>query len=140
MNKFYVSQYEVLSPLGKMNIESATKVVDFYSSHTCDTPATAAELGVSGAFMTSLIQRGYAKVVGKRDCGFYPVGNGLYRKSECNEYVLVVPVAMFWHDYAKSIEIVTNELKRDATDAIARAQNKLSEAKRLLETVDSIRV
>lgn len=140
MSQFYVNQYRIMSPLGKMNLESAARVADFYNSHTCGTPATATELGVSGAFMKSLVQRGYAKVVGKREGDFYPVGNGLYRKSECNEYVLTTTAAMFWHDYTKSIEGIANGLKRDATDAIDCAQRKLAEAKCMLERVGAIRI
>ena len=140
MSQFYVNQRKIMSPLGKMNIESAAKVADFYAIHPCGTPATAAELEVSGSFMTSLVQRGYAKVVGKREGDFYPVGNGLYRKSECNEYVLTTTAEMFWHDYTKSTEGIANGLRRDATDAIDCAQRKLEEAKYMLERVSAIRI
>jgi hypothetical protein len=137
--KYVVNQYRVLSPLGKMNVENAAKVATFYSEHTPNTPATANELGVSGAFMASLVRRGYVKVVGKRDCGFYSVGDGLYRKNECNEYCLCVFVSDFWHDFCKSTEECAGYLKSSATVDIELAQNKLEEAKRMLSNIEGFR-
>ena len=133
---FSVNQYNgVLSPLGKMDFESVKKVAEFYLTHPF---ATAAELGVSGAFMSSLVKRGYAKVVGKREGDFFPVGNGLYRKSEVNEYVLTVSVSEFWSDFVLSAKDVAYNAKYNATKHIEYAQSKLSEAKTLLDNVNGI--
>ena len=138
--KYVVNQYRVCSPLAKMDVESATKVANFYKDYSPNTPATAAELGVSGPFMCSLVNRGYAKIAGRRFCGFRYVGNGLYRKDECNEYVLCVSASDFWNDFCKSTEEVAGCLKSSATVDIELAQNKLEQAKRMLSNIESIHI
>lgn len=135
--QFTISQYKVISPLSNMNIESAIKVVNYFAQNPY-TRATAAELDVSGAFMTSLVRRGYVNVVGERDCGFRYVGNGLYRKNMVHEYSLRVAPEDFWNDYVLSANNKASYLKDEATCCIETAQHKLEEARNLLAKVDSI--
>lgn len=137
-NNFFVNQNIVKTPLAKMNIEDVKKVVDFFWNHPHDTLATASEIGVSGSFMTSLVKRGYAKVARKRLGEFYPVGDGLYRRREYNEYYMTCPVEDFWHDYVKSTQLIATNLKDSATGHIYLAREKLSEAAMMLERVEGI--
>lgn len=134
--KYIVSQLRVNSPLAKMDVECAAKVANFYNEHP-NIPATAAELGVSGPFMCSLVKRGYAQIAGRRENGFQYAGNGLYRKLECNEYVLRIPASDFWHDFCHSTEKCAGYLKSSATVDIEMAQAKLEEAKRMLSRVEN---
>lgn len=135
--QFTISQYNVSTPLSNMNIESAIKVANYFAQNPY-AKATAAELGVSGAFMTSLVRRGYVNVAGERDCGFRYVGDGLYRKNMAHEYCLRVAPVDFWNDYVLSTNNKANRLKDDATCCIEVAQHKLEEAKSLLAKIESI--
>ena len=135
--QYTVSQYKVSTPLANMNVESAMKVANYFAQSPY-AKATAAELGVSGAFMTSLVRRGYVNVVGERDCGFRHVGDGLYRKNIANEYSLRVSATEFWNDFVLSTNNKAECLKISATSNIEVAQRKLDEAKNLLTKVDSV--
>lgn len=137
-NSFFVDQNIVKTPLAKMNIADVKKVVDFFYTHPIDTLATASEIGVSGSFMTSLVKRGYVKVARKRLGEFYPVGDGLYRRREYNEYYMTCPVEEFWHDYVKSTQLIATNLKESATCHIYLAREKLSEAVMMLERVGEV--
>ena len=136
--QFTISQYKVSTPLADMNIESAIKVANYFAQNPY-AKATAAELDVSGAFMTSLVRRGYVNVVGKRDCGFRYVGDGLYRKNMTHEYSLRVTAEQFWNDYTLSSNNKAKCLKDSATYDIEVAQRKLDEAKNLLTRVEGVR-
>ena len=134
---YYVEPHSA-TPLSSMKLEVISKVIDYYTQHGFQEPATAAELGASGAFMSSLVKRGYAKVSGKRENGFQYAGNGLYRKLECNEYHLLVPADWLWHDYVTSMKEVATDKKDAAIACLDAAQQKLQEAKEMLEKVESI--
>ena len=136
--QFVISQYKVSTPLADMNVESAIKVANYFAQNP-DAKATAAELDVSGAFMTSLVRRGYVNVVGERDCGFRYVGDGLYRKNMAHEYSLRVSAKEFWNDYTLSSNNKAKCLKDSATYDIEVAQRKLDEAKNLLTKVEGVR-
>lgn len=135
--QYTISQLKVNTPLANMNIESAMKVANYFVQNPYATP-TAAELDVSGAFMTSLVRRGYVNVVGERDCGFRYVGNGLYRKNMVNEYSLRVAAEDFWNDFTLSSNNKAKCLKISATTDIESAQRKLDEAKAILSKVENV--
>ena len=135
--QYTISQRKVSTPLANMNMESAMKVANYFAQNPYATP-TAAELDVSGAFMTSLVRRGYVNVVGERDCGFRHIGDGLYRKNMVNEYSLRVSATEFWNDFVLSTNNKAECLKISATTDIESAQRKLDEAKNLLTKVDSV--
>ena len=137
--QFTISQYKVETPLADMNIESAIKVATYFAQNPY-AKATATELDVSGAFMTSLVRRGYVNVVGERDCGFRYVGNGLYRKNMAHEYSLRVTAEEFWNDYTLSTSNKAKNLKDRAIYDIEVAQYKLEEAKNLLSKVERVRL
>lgn len=136
--QYSISQFKVNTPLANMNIESAMKVANYFAQNPY-TKATAAELDVSGAFMTSLVRRGYVYVAGERDCGFRYVGDGLYRKNMAHEYALRVTAEEFWNDFVLSTNNKANCLKSSATYDIEVAQRKLDEAKALLTRVEGVR-
>ena len=136
--QYTISQYNVSTPLADMNVESAIKVANYFAQNPY-AKATAAELDVSGAFMTSLVRRGYVNVVGERDCGFRYVGDGLYRKNMANEYSLRVTAEQFWNDYTLSSNNKAKCLKDSATYDIEVAQRKLDEAKNLLTRIEGVR-
>ena len=136
--QYTISQYKVSTPLADMNVESAIKVANYFAQNPY-AKATATELDVSGAFMTSLVRRGYVNVVGERDCGFRYVGDGLYRKDMAHEYSLRVSATEFWNDYTLSSNNKAKCLKDSATYDIEVAQRKLDEAKNLLTRVEGVR-
>ena len=136
--QYTISQYKVSTPLADMNVESAIKVANYFAQNPY-ARATAAELDVSGAFMTSLVRRGYVNVVGERDCGFRYVGDGLYRKNMAHEYSLRVTAEQFWNDYTLSSNNKAKCLKDSATYDIEVAQRKLDEAKNLLTRIEGVR-
>ena len=135
--KFVISQYKVMAPQADMNTESAIKVATYFAQNPY-AKATAAELDVSGAFMTSLVRRGYVNVVGERDCGFRYVGDGLYRKNMAHEYSLRVTAEEFWNDFTLSTSNKAKDLKDSATYDIEVAQRKLDEAKNLISKVECV--
>lgn len=135
---YYVSQYKVFAPLATMSMEVMLKIVNHYRNRPHLEVATAAELGASGAFMSSLVKRGYAEVCGKRENGLQYAGNGLYRKLECNEYHLLVPADWLWHDYVTSMKQVATDKKDTAIACLDAAQQKLQDAREMLEKVASI--
>lgn len=135
---YYVSQYKVSAPLATMSMEVMLKIVNHYQNRPHLEVATAAELGASGAFMASLVKRGYAVAAGKRENGFQYAGNGLYRKLEVNEYHLLVPADWLWHDYVTSMKEVATDKKDAAIACLDAAQQKLQDAREMLEKVESI--
>ena len=135
--QFTISQYKVMTPLADMNTESAIKVATYFAQNPY-AKVTATELDVSGAFMTSLVRRGYVNVVGERDCGFRYVGDGLYRKNMANEYSLRVTAEEFWNDYTLSTSNKARNLKDKAIYDIEVAQRKLDEAKNLISKVECV--
>lgn len=135
---YYVSQYKVSAPLATMSMEVMTKIVNHYKDRPHLEVATAAELGASGSFMTSLVRRGYAVAAGKRENGFQYAGNGLYRKLEVNEYHLLVPAEWLWHDYVLSMKEVATAKKNAAIVCLDEAQQKLQDAREMLEKVESV--
>ena len=136
--QYTISQDKVSTPLANMNMESVMKVANYFAQDPY-ARATAAELGVSGAFMTILVRRGYVNVVGERDCGFRYVGNGLYRKNMVHEYSLRVSATEFWNDFVLSTNNKASCLKGKAIYDIEVAQRKLNEAKNLLTRVEGVR-
>lgn len=136
--QFTISQYKVATPLADMNIESAIKVANYFAQNPY-AKATAAELDVSGAFMTSLVRRGYVNIAGERDCGFRYVGDGLYRKNMAHEYSLRITAEQFWNDFVLSTNNKASRLKNSATYDIEVAQHKLDEAKALLTKIEGVR-
>lgn len=125
---------------GKMDVNSAEKVATYFANVGSSTAGTASDIGVSGQFMCSLVNRGYAKIVGKNTT-FVSVGHdNLYRKVEVNLYVLTVTASDFWERYVKGVERVCNDNKQQAEAYVSAAKQKLTEVESLLSKVSAIRI
>ena len=92
----------VKSSIANLNRGSILKVVAYFSDKE---QGKANEIGVSGAFMTSLRKRGYIKVVATEEA-FVLVDerNDLYRKMSINVYGLVKPINSLLDDYCDKAE------------------------------------
>lgn len=128
----------VKSSITNLNMGSILKVVAFFSDKE---QGKANEIGVSGAFMTSLRKRGYIKVVATEET-FVLVDerNDLYRKISVNVYGLVKPVGSLLEDYydkAESVEVEkinkAHEIIRHAEAEIKALEYKIKDAKCELE-------
>lgn len=128
----------VETPFGKMNFEDVKKVAIYFNEHGASMPTTCADIGVSAPFMSSLVNRGYVRVVGKKDNGFYPVGDGLYRKNTVNLYVLTITANVFWQEYEKSVEKLALSSKSKAQEHIATAQALLNDAQHKLDSIGKV--
>ena len=128
----------VKSSITNLNRGSILKVVAYFSDKE---QGKANEIGVSGAFMTSLRKRGYIKVVATEET-FVLVDerNDLYRKMSINVYGLVKPISSLLDDYcdkAEKIEIdkinKAHNIIRHAEAEIKNLERKMKDAKYDLE-------
>ena len=133
----YINDYE----FGKANFESVKKVAQHFNNVGASTPSSAADVDVSGAFMMSLVRKGLAQIVGKREV-FVCINEGesLYRRYEANLYVLTITASDFWERYVKGVERVCNDNKRQAEEYVSAAKDKLREVECLLDKVGNIRI
>ena len=116
---------------GKANFDSVKKVAEHFAKVGASTPTSADEMGLSGSFMMSLVNRRAVRIVAKKEI-FYPVGDGLYRRHEANLYVLEMPPKTFWEIYVRCVEDECKYKRREAEDYVACAKQKLNEVEDLL--------
>ena len=133
----YINDYE----FGKANFGCVKKVAEHFSNVGANYPSLADDIGVNGSFMSSLVRRGIAKVVGQQEI-FVCVDDheGLYRKYKANLYVLNITANDFWQKYVHSVEYECNRKKRQAEEYVSEAKRKLTEVERLLDSVGSVRI
>lgn len=131
----YINDYE----FGKANFESVKKVAQHFSNVGYNTPSSTADMDVSGSFMTSLVRRGMAQVVGKR-AAFVCVNEreNLYRRYEANLYVLTTTANDFWNRYVRRVEQECQFKKSQAEGFVSAAKNKLTEVENLLDKIGRV--
>ena len=133
----YINEYD----FGKKNFDSMEKVARHFNNVGSNTPSLASDMGVSGSFMSGLVNMGVVKVVGRKE-QFVCVDERqqLYRRYEARLYVLVITASDFWKTYCQGVERVCNENKQIAENHIAHARFKLAEVQDLLKAVNEIRI
>ena len=133
----YINEYE----FGKANFESVKKVAEHFNNVGSNCCATADEMGVSGSFMMSLVNRGAVKIVGKKEI-FVCIDErqNLYRKYDANMYALTITASDFWKMYVRGVERRCNEMKSGAENYISTAKQKLTEVENLLTKVGTVRI
>lgn len=133
----YINEYD----FGKKNFESVKKVAEHFNNVGANTPSLASDMGVSGSFMSGLLNLGVAQAVGKKE-QFVCVDElqQLYRRYEAKLYVLTITASDFWERYVKGVERICNENKRQAEFYVSVAKNKLNEVESLLDRVGRIRI
>lgn len=133
----YINEYD----FGKKNFDSMEKVARHFNNVGSNTPSLASDMGVSGSFMSGLVNMGVVKVVGRKEC-FVCVDERqqLYRRYEARLYVLTITASDFWKTYCKGVERVCNDNKRQAEEYVSAARNKLREVECLLDKVGNIRI
>ena len=133
----YINEYD----FGKKNFESVKKVAEHFNNVGANTPSLASDMGVSGSFMSGLLNLGVAQAVGKKE-QFVCVDEHqqLYRRYEAKLYVLTITASDFWERYVKGVERICNENKRQAEFYVSVAKNKLNEVESLLDRVGRIRI
>lgn len=114
----------------ELNENSMRNVCDYFS---CFGAGTTKDIGTNGSFMRSLCKRDIARVVGKKEGDFFPVGDGLYRKSEVNIYSLNLTSDELWQYYVDHKHEKGKLYKEESEMLIDEAQARLDEAKRLLQ-------
>ena len=126
---------------GKKNFDSVKKVAEHFSNVGASTPSLASDMGVSGSFMSGLVNLGAAKVIGKKEC-FVCVDERqqLYRRYEANLYVLTITASEFWKRYVQGVERICNEKKGQAEFYVSVAKDKLREVECLLDKVGKIHI
>lgn len=133
----YINEYK----FGEKNFDSMKKVAEHFNNVGANTPSLASDMGVSGSFMSGLLNLGVAQVAGYKEC-FVCVDERqqLYRRYEAKLYVLTITASDFWKTYCKGVERVCNEKKNTAENYVSAAKQKLSEVESLLNKVGSIRI
>ena len=133
----YINEYD----FGKKNFDSVKKVAEHFCNVGANTPSLASDMGVSGSFMSGLLNLGVAQVAGYKE-QFVCVDERqqLYRRYKAKLYVLTITAHDFWNTYCKGVERVCNENKQIAENHIAHARFKLAEAQDLLKAIDEIRI
>jgi hypothetical protein len=133
----YINEYD----FGKKNFDSMEKVARHFNNVGSNTPSLASDMGVSGSFMSGLVNMGVVKVVGRKEC-FVCVDERqqLYRRYEAKLYVLTITASDFWKTYCKGVERVCNDNKRQAESYVSAAKYKLTEVEDLLSRVSAIRI
>lgn len=133
----YINDYE----FSKANFGCVKKVAEHFSNMGHNYPSLADDIGVNGSFMSSLVRRGIAKVVGQQEI-FVCVDEheGLYRKYNANLYVLNITANDFWQRYVRSVECECNCKKRQAEEYVSAAKRKLTEVERLLDRVGNVHI
>lgn len=133
----YINEYD----FGKKNFDSVKKVAEHFCNVGANTPSLASDMGVSGSFMSGLLNLGVAKVVGKKECFVCIDGcQQLYRRYEARLYVLTITASEFWKRYVQGVERVCNENKQQAEAYVSAAKYKLTEVENLLSKVSAIRI
>lgn len=133
----YIIKYD----FGKKDFDSVKKVAEHFCNVGANTPSLASDMGVSGSFMSGLLNLGVAQVVGKKE-QFVCIDERqqLYRRYEAKLYVLTITASEFWKLYVEGVELVCNYNKAVAEDHIAHARFKLAEVQNLLKAVGEIRI
>ena len=133
----YINEYD----FGKKDFESVKKVAQHFSNVGANTPSLASDMGVSGSFMSGLLNLGVVRTVGKKE-SFVCVDERqqLYRRYEAKLYVLTITASGFWELYVKSVERVCNKNKEQAETYVARAKDKLTDVEHLLDKIGRIRI
>ena len=133
----YINDYK----FGKAHFGCVKKVAEHFNNVGSNRPSTADDIGVNGSFMSSLVRRGTAEVVGKKAV-FVCVDDheGLYRRYEANLYVLTITASDFWRMYVRSVESECNHKKRQAEEYVSAAKYKLTEVENLMSKVNAIRI
>lgn len=133
----YINEYE----FGKAHFGCVKKVAEYFNNVGSNCPSTADDMGVNGSFMSSLVRRGAAKVVGKKE-RFICIDEHqqLYRRYEVNLYVLTITASDFWKMYVRNVESECNYKKRQAEEYVSAAKDKLREVECLLDKVGKIRI
>ena len=131
----YINEYD----FGKKNFDSMEKVARHFNNVGSNTPSLASDMGVSGSFMSGLLNMGVVKVVGKKEC-FVCVDERqqLYRRYEANLYVLEMTPKAFWEVYVRCVEDECKYKRRDAENYVACAKQKLTEVEHLLDKLRSV--
>ena len=133
----YINEYK----FGEKNFDSVKKVAEHFCNVGANTPSLASDMGVSGSFMSGLLNLGVAQVAGYKE-QFVCVDERqqLYRRYEAKLYVLTITAHDFWNTYCKGVERVCNEKKNTAECYVSAAKNKLTEVENLLSKVNAIRI
>ena len=133
----YINEYG----LGKKDLAIVKQVAQFFKNVGATCPSSAADIGVSGSAMMSLMRLGVVKVVGVKEC-FICIDERqqLYRRYEANLYALTIPASDFWNLYVQGVKRVCNNNKRQAEEYISAAKYKLAEVESLLSKVSAIRI
>ena len=133
----YINEYK----FGEKNFDSVKKVAQHFCNVGANSPSLASDMGVSGSFMSGLLNLGVAKVAGYKE-QFVCVDEHqqLYRRYEAKLYVLTITASDFWNTYCKGVERVCNDKKSTAESYVSAAKNKLREVEDLLGKVGSIRI
>lgn len=133
----YINEYG----LGKKDLAIIKSVAQFFNNVGATCPSSAADIGVSGSSMMSLVRLGVAKVVGKKEC-FVCIDERqqLYRRYDASLYVLTINASDLWELYVQGVECVCNGKKRQAEEYISAAKYKLAEVESLLSKVGAIRI
>lgn len=133
----FINDYE----FGKANFESVKKVAQYFSKVGARTPSSTEDMDVSGAFMMSLVRKGLAQVVGKKEV-FVCINEseGLYRRYEANLYVLTITANEFWNRYVRKVEWECQSKKCDAEILVSAAKSKLAEVENLLAKVGAVHI
>jgi hypothetical protein len=131
----YINEYG----FGKKNFDSMEKVAQHFNNVGSNTPSLASDMGVSGSFMSGLVNMGVVKVVGcKEQFVCVDEHQQLYRRYEARLYVLTITASDFWRTYCKGVERVCNDNKRQAENYVSAAKYKLTEVESLLSKVSAI--
>lgn len=133
----YINEYD----FGKKNFDSVKKVAEHFCNVGANTPSLASDMGVSGSFMSGLLNLGVAQVAGYKE-QFVCVDERqqLYRRYEAKLYVLTITAHDFWNAYVKGVERVCNEKKNTAECYVSAAKDRLREVEDLLSKVGNIRI
>lgn len=133
----YINEYG----LGKKDLAIVKQVVQHFNNVGATCPSSAADIGVSGSAMMSLMRLGVVKVVGMKEC-FVCIDERqqLYRRYEANLYVLTINASDLWELYVQGVERVCNDKKRQAEDYVSAAKYKLAEVESLLSKVSAIHI
>lgn len=124
----------VKKEFGTMRLMDVKAVVDYFT--TKSDRGTAEDIGVSGAFMTSLHRRGYVKMVDTKPA-FLCIDESTqtYKKIEVYVYALEVSPFVLMTEYKESRERMSEAQKTRAEALIEQAQEKLEHAKQLLQNI-----
>ncbi len=133
----YINEYQ----FGKKNFDSVKRVAEHFCNVGANTPSLASDMGVSGSFMSGLLNLGVAQVAGYKE-QFVCVDERqqLYRRYEAKLYVLTITASDFWERYVRGVEKVCNENRGKAEVYVSAAKQKLSEVESLLDKVGRIRI